>query len=412
MLHPPPHNPNMGLFVFVLRVSQQPLLLLILHSLASFLLLQHLLLFSPIPKPTPRTSFSLLIALLPLETYSFHLKLPALEYRQCLQVICGHLSFIILSRSGMALAQGDWVSVKHQDLIEFVLKWVMRGTLLIQSWRPIRLGGLAFPTTCCMLISLCASWVLKDQTASKCDTICQLAFRHAQGHIYMSASCLQDTELRFTLPSQMLYDGCFNTALFATETARLLCIYMRIQCHLIFLCCWSLISNLILQASWMWQHFCHIVMYFLCRPPWDSSTWMWLWWHTIIFPVKGIRMADLLESQWALSPWNRNNNWNGTLALWSRRQCWCVCVCSRVCMVLWLCIKPVAHECLHMCLYGGVGEHLSGATVHLHWLNQIKPTKTNIFVYYLVLDIYRLPSISSSHRWNLSNVMGAIGQVV
>lgn len=90
----------------------------------------------------------------------------------------------------------------------------------------------------------------------------------------------------------------------------------------------------------------------------------------------------------------------------------CVHVCSRVCMVLWLCIKPVAHECLHMCLYGGVGEHLSGATVHLHWLNQIKPTKTNIFVYYLVLDIYHLPSISSSHRWNLSNVMGAIGQVV
>lgn len=312
----------------------------------------------------------------------------------------------------MALAQGDWVSVKHQDLIEFVLKWVMWGTLLIQSWRPIRLGGLAFPTTCCMLISLCASWVLKDQTASKCDTICQLAFRHAQGHIYIcphhvykTQSCISHYQAK-----------CYMMAVLIQHylQQRLPCIFMRIQCHLIFLCCWSLINNLILQASWMWQHFCHIVMYFLCHPPWDSSTWMRLWWHTIIFPVKGIRMADLLESQWALSPWNRNNNWNGTLALWSRMQCWCVraCVCSRVRMVLWLCIKPVAHECLHMCLYGCVGEHLSGATVHLHWLNQIKPSKTNIFAYYLVLDIYHLPSISSSHGWNLSNVMGAIGQVV
>lgn len=33
----------------------------------------------------------------------------------------------------MALAQGDWVSVKHQELIEFVLKWLIEGTLLMQS---------------------------------------------------------------------------------------------------------------------------------------------------------------------------------------------------------------------------------------------------------------------------------------
>lgn len=150
------------------------------------------------------------------------------------------------------------------------------------------------------------------------------------GDIYMYTPCLQDTELHFTLPSQMLYDGCFNTAPFATETARLLYVYMQILCHLIFLCCCcSLINNLILQASRMWQHFCHIVMYFLCRPPWDSSTWMWLWWHTIILPVKRIRMPDLLECQWAPSPWNHNNNWNGTMALWSG-------MCVRACvMCVW-----------------------------------------------------------------------------
>lgn len=33
----------------------------------------------------------------------------------------------------MALAQGDWVSVKHQQLIEFVLKWLIEGTLVMQS---------------------------------------------------------------------------------------------------------------------------------------------------------------------------------------------------------------------------------------------------------------------------------------
>lgn len=58
--------------------------------------------------------------------------LPALADCQRLQVSCGHFSFIILSKSGMALVQGDWVSVKHQELIEFVLKWVIAGTLLMQ----------------------------------------------------------------------------------------------------------------------------------------------------------------------------------------------------------------------------------------------------------------------------------------
>lgn len=59
--------------------------------------------------------------------------LPTLADCQCLRVTCGHFSFIILSKSGMALAQGDWVSVKHQELIEFVLKWLIEGTLLMQS---------------------------------------------------------------------------------------------------------------------------------------------------------------------------------------------------------------------------------------------------------------------------------------
>lgn len=72
---------------------------------------------------------------------------------QCVQVTCGYFSFIILSKSGKALAQVDRVSAQHQVMIEFVLKWVLQAALLIQSSGPIRLDGLAFPPTC-MLISL------------------------------------------------------------------------------------------------------------------------------------------------------------------------------------------------------------------------------------------------------------------
>lgn len=101
---------------FFLLASQQPSLLL--HSLA------HFPFFFP---HTPELPF------LPHEPPPFTSLLPALADCHCLWVSCGHFSFIILSKSGMALAQGDWVSVKHQDLIEFVLKWVMEGTLLMQS---------------------------------------------------------------------------------------------------------------------------------------------------------------------------------------------------------------------------------------------------------------------------------------
>lgn len=70
-----------------------------------------------------------------------------------LQVIRGRLSFIILSKSGTALARVDWVSVKHQDLIEFVLKRVLLGNIAYseaavaeEQWGgrlglPVRLGG-------------------------------------------------------------------------------------------------------------------------------------------------------------------------------------------------------------------------------------------------------------------------------
>lgn len=155
----PPHNltpPTWGCSSFFLLVSQQPSPLF--HFLAPLFLLSHSLytfISFPHSQPNNLNLISLLIALLPLWTSSFHLHLPAVADCQCLRVVCGHFSFIILSKTGMALAQGDWVSVKHQDLIEFVLKWVIQGTLLIQSWGTIRLGGLAFPPTCCMLISLC-----------------------------------------------------------------------------------------------------------------------------------------------------------------------------------------------------------------------------------------------------------------
>ncbi len=89
----------------------------------------------------------------PYETPPFapSLLLPALADCQCLRVSCRHFSFIILSKSGMALAQGDWVSVKHQGLIEFVLKWVIEGTLLMQSWgaHQVRRFRSFFPTCGC-----------------------------------------------------------------------------------------------------------------------------------------------------------------------------------------------------------------------------------------------------------------------
>lgn len=62
--------------------------------------------------------------------------------RRRLRVICGHFSFIILSKSGTALPRVDWVSVKHQDLIEFVLKRVLLGALLIQSGEAHQVRGL------------------------------------------------------------------------------------------------------------------------------------------------------------------------------------------------------------------------------------------------------------------------------
>lgn len=148
---------------------------------------------------------------------------------------------------------------------------------------------------------------------------------------------------------------------------RLLQIYIQI-CHLIFLCCCcnSLINNLISQASWMWQHFCHIVIYFLCRATWDSSPRMWLWWHTIILPVNPIRMPDLLECQRARSPWNHRRLKRHYAELCGmqrvhRRVLLCVHGFTTVC------IKPLAHARLRMGLYSCVGVHFSVvATVHLH----------------------------------------------
>lgn len=129
----PPHTPNKGLLFFLLLlVSKQPSLFFL--SLAYFFLFsQNLHLFFPIPNPTACASFPLTLPRFPSEPPPFYLMLSALAACQCLRVSCGHFSFIILSKSGMALAQGDWVSVKHQDLIEFVLKWVIEGTLLMQS---------------------------------------------------------------------------------------------------------------------------------------------------------------------------------------------------------------------------------------------------------------------------------------
>lgn len=119
---------------FFLLVSQQQslffsssLFLAIPHITSPHILLYHSLPSNPRFIFFPPDCFASPMNLLLLNT------LPALADCQCLRVTCGHFSFIILSKSGMALAQGDWVSVKHQELIEFVLKWLIEGTLLMQS---------------------------------------------------------------------------------------------------------------------------------------------------------------------------------------------------------------------------------------------------------------------------------------
>lgn len=108
----PPHSPNTGIIFFPFWFSNS--------HFCSFAL------FCTIHTPFFPDYYASLINI-PLRL------LPASADCQCLQVNCGHFLFIILSKSGMALAQGDWVSVKHQELIEFVLKWLIEGTLLMQS---------------------------------------------------------------------------------------------------------------------------------------------------------------------------------------------------------------------------------------------------------------------------------------
>lgn len=133
LLMPPPplHTPQRGtVFFFLSLVSQQPPLLppptpspylpfFFFHTpVTPSSLFSHSL-------PNNRNLIFLVIAAFPLRTSPFHPQPLASADCQCLQVICGHFSFITLSKSGTALARGDWVSVKHQDLIEFVLKWVI-----------------------------------------------------------------------------------------------------------------------------------------------------------------------------------------------------------------------------------------------------------------------------------------------
>lgn len=146
--------------------------------------------------------------------------------------------------------------------------------------------------------------------------------------------------------------------------------YMQTQCHAVLLCCCgSLIKNLILQAK-LWQHFVHTVMYFLCHPPlrfiyvdvavmthYNSSCQM----H------QDARFARMSMSSVSLKPQTTE------MAQWPCGAECSVCMCSYVCMVLWLCIEPLACSC--MCLNSCVGEHLWVSTVHLHWLNQINPFK-------------------------------------
>lgn len=64
--------------------------------------------------------------------------------------------------------------------------------------------------------------VLKVQTATECDAICQLQLLEMHRDIYRYILYLQGTEQYFTLPNQMLHGGSFLVALFAPDTALLL----------------------------------------------------------------------------------------------------------------------------------------------------------------------------------------------
>lgn len=160
------------------------------YSLFSTLFHHHLLAL-----PHPALHFSQ-IAFLPLVTLLLP-HFPPFPPCRCLQVSCGHFSFITLSKSGTALTQGDWVSGKHREVIEFVLKWVMEGTLFMQRCRAPSgevFRELFLPPTCCMLISLWVIFILRVQTASKCEAV--------QRHIgtYTDSVCKQ----HFTSQKQAL----------------------------------------------------------------------------------------------------------------------------------------------------------------------------------------------------------------
>lgn len=158
-------------------------------------------------------------------------------------------------------------------------------------------------------------------------------------------------------------------------------------------CCSSLINSLILQALWMQKHFCHIALpseLFSMPSPWEWSTWTWLWWHSIILPVNPIRMPDLLECQWARSPWSHRQlkRHNGLVELCGM-QCVGLHVFVCVCGFMPVCIKPLAQQCLRMCLYSFVGVHLSVvATGYLHLLNQIH-LKVKYFLWWFIYDVVR-----------------------
>lgn len=197
-------------------------------------------------------------------------------------------------------------------------------------------------------------------------------------------------------------------ALFATESARLQQICIQ-TCHLIFLCCCcSLISGLILQTSWMWKHLCDIALpAIFYAVPSEPSTWTRLWWHTIILPVNPIMMPDLLECQWAPSPWNHRQlkQHNGLVEL---------CGMQRVCVCVFMpeCIEPLAIECLRMCLYSCVGVHLSAVATVFALAQFI--TNSNIFcddLFMLFTDVTRnvgrLPRVNCGRHQ-----ICAIGNVV
>ena len=119
------------------------------------------------------------------------------------------------------------------------------------------------------------------------------------------------------------WSKCSTIAVVICYCKSALEIYIRTYCYVMFFPTGA--------AAQLRGIFCyifrHVVTHFQRRLPRDSLMWMRLHWHAIILLIKCIKMPDLPECQWTLSPWERRQlKWHRGLVV-QNVECVHVCVC-------------------------------------------------------------------------------------